>query len=177
MWFVPSYFLLIFILGGFYWVLVTRAMTNFKIAQSAYYCLSLSWFSNLFIRSFSNWMTTCTKRSLPSSTVFVEVPFDVIICNNLSHMTSTLRGRGVVRQKWDVIGRRGWVANVLDVQSLLFLLLKKIGFAPWPDIMLTETLLYYWQETFLLTLPIDYYWFYFKGCFKSSGYDLMLRNL
>ena len=39
-------------------------------------------------------------------------------------MTSTLRGRGRVRQKRDVIGRRGGrgLANVLDVKSLFFFL-------------------------------------------------------
>ena len=50
-------------------------------------------------------------------------------------MTSTLSWGGSrgVRQKWDVIRRRGWgLASVLDVQFLFFLLLKKIGCAPWP---------------------------------------------
>ena len=37
------------------------------------------------------------------------------------------------------------VASVLEVQYLFFSL-KKIGFAPWPDIMLSQTLIYYWQE-------------------------------
>ena len=41
-----------------------------------------------------------------------------------------------------------------DVQSSYFLL-KKIRFAPWPDIMLSETVIYYWQEIFLLTLVSD----------------------
>ena len=44
----------------------------------------------------------------------------------------------------------GGLASVLDVQSLF--LLKKIGFAEWQDIMLSQTLIYYWQEIFLLTL-------------------------
>ena len=44
-------------------------------------------------------------------------------------MTSTFRG-WVLRQKLNVIERRGWeVASAMDVQSLFFLL-KKIGFAP-----------------------------------------------
>ena len=58
-------------------------------------------------------------------------------------MTSTLMEiGGGVRQKWDVIGRKGrWgVASVLDVQFLFFLL-KKIEFAPWPDITLRQTLI------------------------------------
>ena len=46
----------------------------------------------------------------------------------------------------------GWgVASLLDFQSLFFLL-QKIGFAPSPDIMLSQTLIYYWQEIFLLTV-------------------------
>ena len=54
-------------------------------------------------------------------------------------------------QKWDVIGYRGrGVASVLDFESLNFLL-KQIGFAPWPDIMLSQTI-YYWQEIFLVGL-------------------------
>ena len=73
-------------------------------------------------------------------------------------MISTLRkGRWGARQKWDwdVIGCSGWgLASVLDVQSLFFLL-KKIGFAPWSDIILSQTLIYYWQEIFLLTLTSD----------------------
>ena len=47
---------------------------------------------------------------------------------------------------------RGWdLASVQDVLSLFFLL-KKIEFAPWPDIML---IIYYWLEIFLLTLTSD----------------------
>ena len=59
------------------------------------------------------------------------------------HMTPTLSGAGRIRQTWDIIGR-------VDVQSLFFLL-RKIGFAPWPDIMLIQTLINYWQEIFFLT--------------------------
>ena len=62
---------------------------------------------------------------------------------------------GRVRQKWDVVrdtGRRR-LASVLDVQYLIFLL-KEIGFASWPDIMLCQTLIYYCQEIFLLTLTV-----------------------
>ena len=46
----------------------------------------------------------------------------------------------------------GGLASVLDVQSW-FLLLKKIGFALWSDIML---IIYYWQEIFLLTLTFSF---------------------
>ena len=35
----------------------------------------------------------------------------------------------------------------------IFFLLKKIGFASWPDNMLSQTI-YYWQEIFLLTLNV-----------------------
>ena len=50
-------------------------------------------------------------------------------------------------------GRGGELESVMDVQSLFFLL-KKIGFAPWLDIRLSQTLIYYWQEIFLLTLTL-----------------------
>ena len=46
--------------------------------------------------------------------------------------------------------RRWGLASILDVQSLFFLL-RKNGFAPWPGIMLSQTLIDYWQEIFLLT--------------------------
>ena len=54
--------------------------------------------------------------------------------------------------QWDNIGRRmvgggGGIATVLDVQSY--------GFAPWQDIVLSQTLIYYWREIFLLTLILD----------------------
>ena len=62
----------------------------------------------------------------------------IILRGNI-HMKSTLRwgggwrggwggGGGGVRQKWDVIGCRGWgIASVLDVQSLFFYY-RKLGF-------------------------------------------------
>ena len=34
-------------------------------------------------------------------------------------------------------------------------LLKKIGYVPWPDIMLSQTLIHYWQKIFLLILTSD----------------------
>ena len=48
----------------------------------------------------------------------------------------------------------GWLASVLDVQPLFFLL-TKIGLAAWPGIMLSQTLIYYLQEIFLLILTSD----------------------
>ena len=42
----------------------------------------------------------------------------------------------------DVEGSGG-LASVLDTLSLFFFLLKKIGFAPWPDIILSQTLIYF----------------------------------
>ena len=50
----------------------------------------------------------------------------------------------------DVEGGAEGVTSVLDVQSLFFLI-KKIGFAPWPNIMLSQTI-FYWKEIFLFTL-------------------------
>ena len=44
-------------------------------------------------------------------------------------MTSTLRGVGGLRQKWDVIGRRGLgVSECSGRPVFIFFLLKKIGF-------------------------------------------------
>ena len=70
-----------------------------------------------------------------------------------THVTSTLRVGGWVRQKWDVIrrsGKRG--CRKCSIHPIFFLLLlKKIGLAPWSDIMLNQAI-YYWQQVFLLTL-------------------------
>ena len=38
---------------------------------------------------------------------------------------------------------------------ILIFILKKIGFVPWPSIMLSQTLIYYWQEIFTFTLTSD----------------------
>ena len=59
-----------------------------------------------------------------------------------TQMTST--GKNEVLS--DVGG--GGLASVLDVQSLFFLL-KKIEFAPWPDIM-HNNIIYYWHNNILL---------------------------
>ena len=37
----------------------------------------------------------------------------------------------------------------------IFIFLITENFAPWPDIMLSQTLIYYWQESFLLPLVLD----------------------
>ena len=73
-------------------------------------------------------------------------------------------GGGGLRQKWDVIRRRGWVkgvSRVLDVQSLFFLL-KKNGFAPWADIMLLTRNLSFdsgvRQWSFPLMIPLHCFW-------------------
>ena len=95
------------------------------------------------------------------SDLFVSIDYDLILgtenfhefIRGDTHMTSTVRGGGRgIRQKWNLIRRRGWVASVLDVQ---FFLLKKSGFASWPEIMLIQTVWYYWQEIFLLALVLD----------------------
>ena len=70
------------------------------------------------------------------------------------HIWRPLWGKGV-RQKWDVIGRRGWRVSACFGHSIfIYFLLKNIGFAPWPNIKLSQTLIYYcilfhWQ--FLIT--------------------------
>ena len=57
-----------------------------------------------------------------------------------NEMLSDVRGQGIV--------------SVVDVQSLFFSL-KKIGFGPWPHLMLSQTFIYHWQEIFLLALMSD----------------------
>ena len=50
----------------------------------------------------------------------------------------------------------GWGVRECSGRPILFfLLLKKIGFAPWQSIMLSQTLIYYWQEIFNFTLISD----------------------
>ena len=51
----------------------------------------------------------------------------------------------------DVGGEEG----VSKCSRHIFFSLKKIGFAPWQDIILSQDLMYYWQEMFLLTLTPD----------------------
>ena len=60
-----------------------------------------------------------------------------------THMTSTLRRGGggrrggeVLRQKWDVIGRRGWRVSECSGRPIFIFLLKKIGFGPWPGMLM-----------------------------------------
>ena len=53
----------------------------------------------------------------------------------------------------DVGGGRGF--SECTGRLILIFLSKKIGFALWPDIMLSQILIYYWQEIFLLTLTSD----------------------
>ena len=56
------------------------------------------------------------------------------------------------------ISDKGWYTNNVHfkvgcwVSECLSFVLKKIKFAPWSSIMLSQTLMYYWQEIFLLTL-------------------------
>ena len=68
------------------------------------------------------------------------------------HIWRPLWGGGGVRQKWDVIGHRGWGVSECSGRPIFIFLLKKFEFAPRPDIMLSQTLIYYWQEIFPLTL-------------------------
>ena len=66
---------------------------------------------------------------------------------------------------------------------IFIFLLKEIGFAPWPDIMLNQTLTYYWQEIFLLTQiaepcfndTIAYHCIWFFLCTVSFGVGVHLK--
>ena len=85
-----------------------------------------------------------------------------------THMTSTLRGTGRIRQKWDVIGRR-WsgLASLLDVQSLFFCLKNWICIMtrhhdePNINILLTGNLSFdsdvrQWNRLFMI--PLHFLW-------------------
>ena len=61
-----------------------------------------------------------------------------------------------VQQKWDDIRHRGWgVSEFSGYPIFIYFLLKEIIFAPWPGIIMSQTLMYYWQKIFLLTLTTD----------------------
>ena len=48
-----------------------------------------------------------------------------------------------------------WGVSKCSGRPIVTFLLKKIGFALWPEIMLSQKLIYYWQEIFFLTLTLD----------------------
>ena len=73
-----------------------------------------------------------------------------------TQMTFTLKRVGYERKNEVLldVGRLGRSSECSGCQIFTFLL-KKLGFAPWPGIMLSQTLIYYWQEIFLLNLMSD----------------------
>ena len=98
-------------------------------------------------------------------------------------MTSTLRGGGGLRWKWDVTGHRGWGVKECSGRQILTFLLKKIEFAPWPDIKLSQRLIYYWQEIFVFdsdvrqrshTLMIPLHCLWAKSNNRTRGCDVTL---
>ena len=73
-------------------------------------------------------------------------------------MASTLRdwkgGEGGKNGMLSDVG--GWgVSECFGRPMFLFFLLMETGFAPWADIKPSQTLTYYWQKIFLLTLMLD----------------------
>ena len=70
------------------------------------------------------------------------------ITNN-THMTSILSGGRGIKQKWDIRHKRVGGSECFGCPIFIFLI-EKIGFAPWLEIMLSQTI-YYWQ-IFLSTL-------------------------
>ena len=69
-----------------------------------------------------------------------------------THLTSTSRG-GEVGGKNETLSDVGrWEFSECSGRPILIFLLRKIRFAPWPDIVLT---IFYWQKIFLLTLMSD----------------------
>ena len=73
-------------------------------------------------------------------TITVDINSNIIISLGVMYIWHLL---------WEGWGMSRGLANVLVVQSLFYfiflLLLKKIGFAPWSDIMLRQTLRSRWQ--------------------------------
>ena len=53
-----------------------------------------------------------------------------------------------LRINWDVVGRSGLGGSKCFGRPIFIFLSKKIGFTPWQNIMLSQTLMYYWQEIF-----------------------------
>ena len=98
-----------------------------------------------------------SKRSLKVSLLSLYTSLKAVSCISLIRLiayygTSKLRvihiwrppwgGGGELRQKWDVIGCRRWGVSECSGRPIGY-----IGFAPWPDIMLSQTLIYYWQKS------------------------------
>ena len=66
------------------------------------------------------------------------------------HFEGGWQGGGGVRQKLDVIRHHGWGIRECSGRPIfIFLLLKKIWFAPWPNVMLSETSIYYCMYSIL----------------------------
>ena len=106
-----------------------------EINQQTWYCIFLSkWHISLHVK----W-SKCLQAFMWDANAFVGVMSWVRYGLGNNEMLSDIGGGGLV--------------SVLDVQALFFLL-KKTRFAPWPDIM-SQTLIYYWQEIFHLTLTSD----------------------
>ena len=93
-------------------------------------------------------------RQLKACALYFSFIQQMITFTGDTHMTSTLRGGGGLRHKWDVTWRRGVGVNNCSGRPIFFFLLNKIGFAPWPDIMQNINILYS-QEIFLLPLMSD----------------------
>ena len=75
-------------------------------------------------------------------------------------MTSTLRGWREWGWGWQ--GKNEMLSDLDGGGSkctgrpiFSFFLLKKIGFAPWPETMLGQASTFYWQEIFLMSLTSD----------------------
>ena len=99
------------------------------------------------------------------TTPFLQSTSDILflvilkIVKGDAHMTSTLREVGFgVRVKAKnkmLLDIEKWGVSKCSGRPIVTFLLKKIGFALWPEIMLSQKLIYYWQEIFFLTLALD----------------------
>ena len=81
-------------------------------------------------------------------TIFKLFPFGGDI-----HMNSTLKGEGLgdkaKRRCYRTNGVGAVVSSKCSRRPVFIFLLNKIGFALWPDPMLSQIWIYHWQEIFL----------------------------
>ena len=116
-----------------------------------------------FVKSYlSNCWTSLTNVSVMFS-FYNRISFSIRTANSnyllwlrkgvVIHMWLPLWGEGELggKVKMRCYGAERVGDSKCTARPIFIFLLKKIGFAPWPDIMLSQTI-YYWQELFLLTL-------------------------
>ena len=84
-----------------------------------------------------------------------------------THLTSTL-----IVQKWNVIGRRRVGGSKCSGRPIFIFFLKKIGYAPWPGIMLSQTSMSFSKKTIQVTI----FQFQFTFSTKNDGEGSLLLS-